>query len=309
MSSSLLRVFDLGAEEISAWLGRPEQMAYFYVHHTDILEPYWESRIDKYLLSKLKQAFAEKRRLRLIFASRCQTSFDTVLVLTIDRRLGRVDRELSSEELLRDMWEFAPIKTADLKSAFSPDQPKHVDTREMVEIVKQLTLLPGRFAYQYYFCKRQREIEQSLGYSRRFTSLVTWFSPVLEPETQILLKQSLQSLWKHEQWMKRKVDLAEAEQALSDAHVTCTQWDYDPDDWDSPNDPGPMTERCEWVDEDGNRIANAYFYADYREEFKDVQHVHLRVFGTCFYGKEAEDLVVHYKSITVHDKRSLKKEE
>ena len=87
------------------------------------------------------------------------------------------------------------------------------------------------------------------------------------------------------------------------------QWDYDPDDWDSPNDPGPMTERCEWVDEDGNRIANAYFYADYREEFKDVQHVHLRVFGTCFYGKEAEDLVVHYKSITVHDKRSLKKEE
>ena len=308
MSGPLLRAFDVAREETSAWLGKSEHQAYAALHCTNELEDYWKGRIEPKLAKKIQKAFAKKRELTLIFASPRQTSFDPIQVLTIDRVRGRVDRALSSDELLRDPWyEMPAIRTADLKTLADPDSRDNLFSgrvlQDVVFSVVMLGTMPAMALYQHGYLARQRQFERKNGYSRHFASIVAWFSPMLEPEMRILLKSSLQSLWKHEQWMKRQVDLVEAELSLCKANLHVSY--YTPDlEYREPYEPGPTTGDCEWLNEDGVRIAHATLFVDQCGDTPgEVIIESLCVFGSYFRDADARRLATCFKKKIVRDKR------
>lgn len=302
----LVRATSRVAEEASGWVGSTERRAFALVLVSKGLDDYWTKRVgDKLLCKNISAALADGRDLILLFASPRQSSFDKVQILTIDREIGRVDRSLSSGELLRDAWD-RPLVLSDVSYVPKTGRDSSaVRLRDTAIGVAMLGMYPLRSLYHQRFLARQDTIEETLGYSRRFASIVEWFSPALDPEMRRTLNSALHALWLHDKWLARVVDLAEAEQALSHAWLRETLQDHDPENWEY-YEPGPTTGDQEWFNEQGVRIARATLYVHrHGEEPGAVVLDSLSVFGSIFYEGDAQRLTTCFKTKTIRDLRTV----
>src|SRR3989338_4117032 len=296
--------------EVYAWLGTIESLSYKVDCITDHIPEYAHQHLSFDLGTSIPAALREGRLLLLIFL-RTNASLDAGWhVLTIDRVTCRVDRWLSSAEVLRDPNDDFPylITVDDVRPSLS----EALEDRSVIRIVHSavsllsLPIVLARFplerVYRTWFQHRQEEITASQGYSRRFASVVACVGTQLDTETRAVLQKSMLTLWKFEQSLKRTVDVTEAETVLMRADVCVTQ-SNNPLDW-QPYDPGPLVESWAWTDHEGEVIASGCVYQDLQAKSLDATTTHLRVLGSFFEGVDAEQLCACHHKKTVIDKRN-----
>lgn len=293
MFSTVRRISDRFMSEASAWLGAHESFTFEVVRCVkgDDLEKYFANFPDPHVVlrrvlpngitQQLIETRQKGRKILCIFLIDLKRAIGDEYVITIDMDRRRVDRKLSSPELLLDPW----LKPRDEpwfgELVYSADV-RHSELIDLLDIpFMGLGGRPFRNGYEHRFFKRQNQISESFGYSRRFASLFLCLAPQLDPGTRMLFRCALGNLWAHEQWMRRKVELVDAERALSKAHldvkfVRVKDYGYFHDEM--------LTQACVWTDADGNMIAQAEVCSyDYDSDAKP--HAVVYVFGSSF-GRE-----------------------
>ncbi|MCX6715374.1 MAG: hypothetical protein NTX72_06220 [Candidatus Uhrbacteria bacterium] len=293
MLSSLRRISDRFVSEASAWLGAHERLTFEVVRCVkgDDLERYFANFPDPHVMlrrvlpngisQQLIRAGQKGRKILCMFMIDLKGAIGDEYVITIDMDRRRVDRKLSSPELLLDPW-FKPRDEPWFGELVYSADVRHSELIDLLDIpFVGLGGRPFRSHYEHRFFKRQNQISESFGYSRRFASLFSRLAPQLDPETCLLFRRALGNLWTHEQWMRRKVDLVDAERALSEAHLDVTfvclkDHGYFQDEM--------LTQVCIWTDADENVIAQAEVSCnDYGVDRKPYASVY--VFGSSF-GRE-----------------------
>ena len=301
------RISDRVISEAAAWFGAHEDLGFkviSYVRPTTISVYMGESTgvtdiRPKGIVDQILEASQRGRSLSTIFVKDPKMPIDVAYVITIDMDLRRVDRKLSSPELLLDPWLKPRTEPWFGELIYSAD----VQHSQMIDLLDTpfvgLGGRPFRAHYEHRFFKRQNQITESFGYSRRFDSLFLCLAPQLDLGTCLLLRCALGNLWTHEQWMRRKVDLMDAERALSEAHLDVTLVHIEDHGYFHDE---VLTQVCVWTDADQNVIAQAE--VTYDEFPKKQTFVSLCVFGSIFSREEANRLLKCFKDKTEIDMRN-----
>ncbi len=309
----LRRVSDRFSSEASAWLGVREKLSLQLVRSVKSheLNHYFAGFPDPQiamhrvlpdgLREKLLDAVKKDRRFLSLFLFDPKRSTGDEYILTIDTDRGRVDRELSSPSLLLDPWLKKQYTT--YYEYISPTSYFH--HRTFFDLLdapfRPFGGRPFGNLYEQTFLKRQEEIAELHGYSRRFASLVYCLAPQLDSETRVRFRCGMQNLWKHECWMRRRVTFAEAEQALSAAYLHITHAEVQRKD--AVGDSEVLLEQCLWTDEDGNVIARREVCCD---DWGDQQlHIGIHVFGEYFCHEDAERLQKCFRKKTETGSRGI----
>lgn len=312
MFTAVRRISDRVVSEAAAWLGTRERLAFEYLRTVKgkDLERYFADFPDPHVMlrrvlpdgvsQQLIKATQADRRILCIFFIDPKRAIGDEYVITIDLDRERVDRALSSPQLLLDPW---------LKKQYSTYH-EHVSPSSYLRRIKLFDVLDAPFSpfggrpfqdrYEHAFLKRQETITESFGYSRRFESLVSCLAPQLDPVDRMRFKSAMQNLWEHECWMRRRVSLAEAEQALYAAHLDVTLVEVERED--VMGDPETLIQECAWTDVHQNVIARGEVVRDGWSKNSD-QLVGLYVFGEYFCREDGERLLKCFRERTEKDLR------
>lgn len=301
MLTSLRRVSDRLVSEAGAWLGKPEKLGLKVISYvkpdTLSLQTGFGAGVTcvmpEGISGKIIEAQQQNRKIMTIYVKDPKTSEGIAYVITIDVDRERVDRELSSWQLLEDYWGWhrGLPKTADVpdwKDDTSDDY--HVNLLDFLYAFGIFAVDPAQQRYRRMFLARQAIIAKAYGYSHRFESLVSCLVSQLDPETCGLFTRAMKNLWKHEQWLERKVDFGEAKRVLSVTPKQIQTYDHNAQYWEM-HDPGPQIAEHRWIDEEGNRIAFAEVFGDGANPKSSKTSAKVYVFGSLFAGEEADSLL------------------
>lgn len=311
MFSSLRRISDRFTSEAAAWLGTREKLSFEYLRTVKgkDLEQYFADLPDPRIMfrrvlpfgldQQLIEAVQGGRKIFCLFLIDRTPAIGGEYVITIDLDRGRVDRALSSPQLLLDPW---------LKKQYSTHH-EYLSSSSYMRENKLLEALDASFApfggrpfrdhYERLFLKRQEKITALFGHSRRFESLLFYLAPKLDFETRARFKSGMHKLWEHECWMRRRVTFAEAESALSTAHLDVELVEVDR--VDAMGDLEILCQRCAWTDKDQNVIAHAEVCYDVFSHQRS--NVGIYVFGEYFCHEDADRLLNCFHERTETDSR------
>lgn len=311
MFTAVRRISDRVASEAAAWLGTRERLAFEYLRTVKgkDLERYFADFPDPHVMLRrvlpdgvsrqLIEASQMGRRILCIFLIDSRGAIGDEYVITIDLDRGRVDRALSSPQLLLDPW---------LKKQYSTHY-EYLSSSSYMRENKFLEALDAPFApfggrpfrdhYERSFLKRQEKITALFGHSRRFESLLFYLAPKLDSETCARFKSGMHKLWEYECWMRRRVTFAEAESALCAARLDVELVEVDR--VDVMGDPETLLQRCTWTDKDQNVIARAEVCHDVFSNQRS--NVGMYVFGEYFCHEDADRLLNCFHMRTETDSR------
>lgn len=308
MLPSLRRISDRFVSEASAWLGTRENLGFKVISYvkpdTFNLQTGFGAGVTcimpEGISGKIIEAQQQNRKITTIYVKDPKSSEGIAYVITIDIDRGRVDRKLSSPELLLDPW---------LKKQYSTHH-EYLSPTFYLRSIKLFDVLDAPFLplggrpfgnhYEHAFLKRQEEITASFGYSRRFKSLVSCLAPQLDPETCVRFENGMHKLWEHELWMRRRIQFTEAEQVLSGARLEVTLVEV--------HDCGyfhdeTLMEECTWTDADQNVVARGKVCCDWGDQKPSVG---IYVFGEYFCREDGDRLLNCFKDKVVKDLRGTK---
>jgi len=122
--------------------------------------------------------------------------------------------------------------------------------------------------------------ELAHGMSRHGVNLMRQIKGQLDPETELLLIETLRNEWKHDRKFRRTPSVRQARHLLQFSRGQSKEFD------DVEIEGGErMTQAILWIDHEGDEIARAVFLTDGR--------VRLRVLGATFTGDVARSLALH----------------
>ena len=273
MFKRLIQVFLWVLSEASVWLGLRERLHFRLIADvkTKKLREFLRRQILEMkiepasLVQNLFHALDDKRLLRVLFIEDTNKMDGTTHVLVIDLNSERVDRGLSSPSLLDDRW--------------------------YAELTQSEPSMQSWYRNAFLVRKEQRSV--SRGYSRRFHSLVVSLEKEMGDDIRVL-QRTLHNMWNHERWLNQHIALGQAAHILTEATLEVTLHDYDRE---TKHALGSIVQHGVWIDSAGNHIGELFVYAD--DDAPSV--VRVNVFGSKFYGREAERLSATYQKRVVQD--------
>jgi hypothetical protein len=292
-------------KEVFAWFGISEPVSYRVVEVSNTMPGYAYPHLTSDLATAIPAALRDKRELCMIFLSHAPEPGAGWYVITIDRVLGRVDRWLSSDEVLYSRDQF-------FSSQEESQKPEEVKSSRVYKIASisfalltlpiTLLIIPAEQEYRRLRASREQVLERSLGWSSHFATIAVCVGNQLDTETRALFLKSLHALWNHEQLMQSKIVLIDAETLLSQTDVFTVRRDADTE-YLEMDDHGPCIESWSWKNRHGDEIASAKVFRDLSSETLGARTARVQVYGSTFHDADAQHLLTCFHHQTIVNRR------